>query len=417
VQRILTFILAGGRGERLQPLTRDRAKPAVPFGGIYRVIDFTLSNCLHSQLRRVFVLTQYKSLSLERHIRLGWNIFTPAVGEFITSLPPQQRIHDQWYQGTADAVYQNWYSIEQYRTWHGAPEAILVLAGDHVYKMDYQRMAAFHRERGADVTVGVVRVPRDRARGTFGVLVAGDDGRVRDFEEKPEDPSPAPGAPDDCLASMGIYIFETNALRSRLEEDAQDPDSSHDFGRDVITRMAAEDRVYAFPLERGNRNPVPYWCDVGTLDAYWEAHMDLVDVTPRFNLYDRDWPIHTFKEPWPPSKTVHAEAGRTGAVLNSLISPGCIISGGQVVRSVLSPGVHVHSYAHVEDSIILDAVEIGRGAVVRRAILDKSVRVRENARIGVDPSDDAARFPISERGIVAVPRGTDVLGGGSSGGG
>jgi len=400
----LTFVLAGGRGERLYPLTRDRAKPAVPFAGLYRIIDFTLTNCLHSGLRHILVLTQYKSLSLERHIHRGWTLFSHALGEFLITVPPQQRTGEHWYLGTADAIWQNWYSVERFALERGAPGAILILAGDHVYKMDYRPMVAFHRERDADLTVAVISVPREEAAGKLGVLTVDGDRRVLRFQEKPPDPPPSPEDPAWCLASMGIYVFRPEALARRLEEDAGVPDSTHDFGRDVINRMVGEDRVYAFPFELGNRNPTPYWRDVGTVDAYWEAHMDLVAVTPKFNLYDREWPIHTYHEPWPPAKTVHEEPGRTGTAVSSLLSPGCIVSGSLVVRSVLSPGVRVNSFAHVEDSVLLSGVDVGRGARVRRAVVDKGVRIPPGETIGYDLDLDRRRFTVSERGIVVVPK-------------
>ncbi len=403
---VLTFVLAGGRGERLYPLTRDRAKPAVPFGGLYRIIDFTLSNCLHSELRHIFVLTQYKSLSLERHLHLGWSLFSHAVGEFLITLPPQQRVDEHWYRGTADAIYQNWYSIERFALDHGKPKSILILAGDHVYKMDYRVLLRFHEEKQADLTVAVISVPLAEAAGKLGVLAVEAGGRVVRFEEKPAEPMPAPDNPSACWASMGIYVFNPEVLWRRLHEDAQDPSSSHDFGRDVITKMVGEDRVYAFPFELGNRNDVPYWRDVGTLDAYWEAHMDLVSVVPKFNLYDRSWPIHTYHEPWPPAKTVHEEPGRTGMAVSSLLSPGCIISGSQVVRSVISPGVKVNSYAYVEESVLLSGVEVGRGARIRRAIVDKWVKIPPGMEIGHNLEEDRKRFTVSEGGIVVIPKET-----------
>ncbi|MBC7092516.1 glucose-1-phosphate adenylyltransferase [Candidatus Bipolaricaulota bacterium] len=401
---VLTFVLAGGRGERLYPLTRDRAKPAVPFAGLYRIIDFTLTNCLHSGLRHVFVLTQYKSLSLERHIHQGWDIFSSAVGEFITTIPPQQRIANHWYLGTADAIYQNWYSVERFALERGAPEAILILAGDHVYKMDYRTMLAFHREKGADLTVGVLRVPFPEAAGKLGVLAVDRERRVLKFEEKPAEPTPSPDDASACLASMGIYLFRPEVLWRRLVEDAQDPSSSHDFGKDLINRMVGEDKVFAFPFELGNRNNVPYWRDVGTIDAYWEAHMDLVAITPKFNLYDREWPIHTCHEPWPPAKTVHEEPGRTGMAVSSLLSPGCVVSGSRVVRSVLSPGVRVNSFAEVGESVLLGEVDVGRGAGVRRAIVDKGARIPPGIEIGYNLDEDRKKFFVTESGIVVIPK-------------
>jgi len=403
---VLTFVLAGGRGERLYPLTRDRAKPAVPFAGLYRIIDFTLTNCLHSELRHIFVLTQYKSLSLERHIHLGWSLFSHALGEFLVTLPPQQRVDAHWYQGTADAIYQNWYSVERFTLGQGKPKAILILAGDHVYKMDYRPMLQFHQEHKADLTVAVLSVALEEAMGKLGVLVVDAEHRVLGFEEKPAEPTPSPGDPQVCLASMGIYVFNPDVLWERLQEDAADPSSTHDFGRDVINRMVGEDRVVAFPFELGNRNDVPYWRDVGTLDAYWEAHMDLVSVVPKFNLYDRAWPIHTYHEPWPPAKTVHEEPGRTGMAVSSLLSPGAIVSGSQVVRSVLSPGVKVNSYAYVEECVLLAGVDVGRGARIRRAIVDKGVRVPPGMEIGHNLDEDRKWFTVSEGGIVVIPKET-----------
>ncbi|HEU68934.1 MAG TPA: glucose-1-phosphate adenylyltransferase [Candidatus Acetothermia bacterium] len=401
---VVTFVLAGGRGERLYPLTRDRAKPAVPFAGLYRIIDFTLTNCLHSGLRQVFVLTQYKSLSLERHIHQGWAVFSPAVGEFITTIPPQQRIADHWYLGTADAIWQNWYSVERFAAEHGPPEAILILAGDHVYKMDYRVMLDHHREARADLTVATLAVPRAAAAGQLGVLIVDGERRVLRFQEKPAEPTPSPDDPGVCLASMGIYVFRPEILARRLEEDAADSSSSHDFGRDIVNRMVGEDRVVAFPFELGNKNPIPYWRDVGTVDAYWDAHMDLVAVTPQFDLYDRRWPIHTHHEPWPPAKTVHEEPGRTGSAVSSLLSPGCIVSGSHVLRSILSPGVRVNSFATVEDSVLLAGVDVGRGARIRRAIVDKGVRIPPGEIIGYNPDQDRSRFTVTERGIVVIPK-------------
>jgi len=401
---VLTFVMAGGRGERLYPLTRDRAKPAVPFAGLYRIVDFTLTNCLHSALRHILVLTQYKSLSLERHIHQGWAIFSPAVGEFITTVPPQQRVADHWYLGTADAIYQNWYSVERFAADRGSPEAILILAGDHVYKMDYRKMLDFHRENGADLTVAALPVPLPEAVAQLGVLAVDREWRVLRFQEKPAEPAPSPEDPATCLASMGIYVFRPEVLANRLEEDAGIATSTHDFGKDVINRMVGEDKVVAFSFELGNRNDTPYWRDVGTVDAYWDAHMDLVAVTPKFNLYDREWPIHTYHEPWPPAKTVHEDPERTGTAVSSLLSPGCIVSGAHVVRSVLSPEVRVNSFASVAESVLLAGVDVGRGANIRRAIVDKRVQIPPGEEIGHDLEQDRKRFTVTAGGIVVIPK-------------
>ena len=312
MREVLTFILAGGRGERLHPLTRDRAKPAVPFGGHYRIIDFALSSCVHSNLRRIFILTQYKSLSLEEHIRDGWTVLSPALDEFLQTIPPQQRTRTDWYLGTADAIHQNLYCIERYAMEHDEPSAVLILAGDHVYKMDYRVMMDFHREKDADVTVAVLRLHRDEVRAKLGELVVDADSRAVAFEEKPLRPTGMPGEPDYCLASLGIYAFRPDVLRDELDRDAGDATSNHDFGRNLLPAMIGRRRVYAFPFELGNRNTGVYWRDVGTLDSYYDAHMDLVGVVPRFDLYDRSWPIHTVNRPKPPAKIVRGDGDATG---------------------------------------------------------------------------------------------------------
>ncbi len=401
---ILTFILAGGRGERLHPLTRDRAKPAVPFGGHYRIIDFALSSCVHSDLRRIFILTQYKSLSLEEHIRDGWTVLSPALDEFLQTIPPQQRTRTDWYLGTADAIHQNWYCVDRFAMEHGSPSAILILAGDHVYKMDYRAMMDFHREKDADVTVAVLRLHHDEVRAKLGALVVDEDSRAVAFEEKPLRPTGMPGSPDHCLASLGIYAFRPEVLRDELDRDAGDDASNHDFGRNLLPAMIGRRRVYAFPFELGNRNTGVYWRDVGTIDSYWEAHMDLVGVVPRFDLHDRSWPIHTVNRPRPPAKIVRGEGDVPGAAFDSLVSSGAIISGGTVVRSVLSPGVVVQSGAHVEESVLLDRVTIGRGARIRRTIIDKRVSVPPGATIGYDRAADEKAYTVTESGITVVPK-------------
>lgn len=397
MKNVLAMVLAGGRGERLYPLTRDRAKPAVPFGAIYRIIDFTLSNCLHSDIRRIYALTQYKSISLERHIRLGWNILSAPLGEFVGVIPAQQRINEQWYQGTADAIYQNIYTLQEER-----PDLVLILSGDHIYKMDYRKMITFHLEREADLTVAAIRMDRRYSR-EFGVIEVDRDWRIIGFQEKPETPKTIPEDPEGILASMGVYVFKTETLVKRLIEDARS-DSTHDFGRDIIPAMIGKDRVFAFDFRQGDRGGTGYWRDVGTIDAYFDANMDLVSVTPQLNLYDAQWPILTYQPTYPPAKTVWIEEGRVGMALNSIISNGCIISGGSVKRSVLSPRVVVHSYADVEDCILLEGVDIGRYAKIRRTIIDKGVHIPEGLEIGYDLDQDGKRFTVTGSGIVVVPK-------------
>ncbi len=397
MKKVLAMVLAGGRGERLYPLTRDRAKPAVPFGAIYRIIDFTLSNCINSNIRRIYILTQYKSISLERHIKLGWNILPPILGEFIGLIPAQQRINEQWYQGTADAIYQNIYTLQEEK-----PEIVLILSGDHVYKMDYQKMINFHLEKGADLTVAAIRMDRKYSR-DFGVIVIDSNWRIIGFQEKPEEPKTIPEDPQAILASMGIYIFRTEKLVKRLIEDARS-ESTHDFGRDIIPSMIEKDRVFAFDFLEADPGGIGYWRDVGTIDAYYEANMDLVSVTPKLNLYDPNWPILTYHPPYPPAKTVHDEQGRVGTAINSIISSGCIISGGSVKRSILSPRVMIHSYAEIEDSILLDGVDVGRYAKIKRAIIDKGVKIPAGFKIGYDINQDAKIFTVTRSGIVVVPK-------------
>jgi glucose-1-phosphate adenylyltransferase len=392
------MILAGGRGERLYPLTRDRAKPSVPFGAIYRIIDFTLSNCLNSDIRRIYALTQYKSISLNRHIQLGWNILSAPLGEFIEAVPAQQRIDEHWYQGTADAIFQNIYTLQEER-----PDLVLILSGDHIYKMDYRKMIAFHLEKGADLTVAAIRMDRNLS-GEFGVVEVDGDWRMIGFQEKPEEPRTIPGDSEGILASMGIYVFNTELLVRRLIEDARS-DSSHDFGKDIIPVMIGKDQVFAFDFRRGDCEDTGYWRDVGTIDAYYEANMDLISVTPQLNLYDPQWPILTYQLPCPPAKTVWIEEGRVGAALNSIISNGCIISGGNVKRSILSPRVTIHSFAEVEDSILLERVDVGRNARIKRTIIDKEVEIPPGTEIGYHLDEDAKRFTVTASGIVVVPKG------------
>jgi len=399
MEKVLAILLAGGAGERLFPLTQHTAKPAVPFGGAYRIIDFTLSNCVNSDLRRIFILTQYKSLELNRHIREGWNIFSPELGEYIEMIPPMRRVHEGWYMGTADAVFQNFQSIEDEH-----PEHTLILSADHIYKMDYGEMLEWHRRHHADVTIATIQVPPEEAS-RFGIVDIGPDYRIEGFEEKPQHGNPKRSRfdPSTVSASMGIYIFNTDVLLRALHEDAQEPDSSHDFGKDVLPRSLDKDRVIAYDFydihgERG------LWRDVGTLDAYYEANMDLVFVTPSFNLYDELWPIRTKATQQPPAKFVFAQEGRRmGVAIDSVVSAGCIVSGGRVLNSVLSPGVRVNSYCEVERSILMPRVEIGRYSRIRRSIVSTGVKIPENSQIGFDQESDLANgYHVTESGIVVV---------------
>ena len=398
MKKVLAMVLAGGRGERLYPLTRDRAKPAVPFGAIYRIIDFTLSNCLHSGLRRIYALTQYKSTSLNRHIQLGWNILSAPLGEFIEAIPAQQRIDEHWYQGTADAIFQNIYTLQEER-----PDLVLILSGDHIYKMDYRKMIAFHLEKEADLTVAAIRMDRNLSR-EFGVIEVDENWRMIGFQEKPEEPKTIPGDPGGILASMGVYLFNTELLVRRLIEDARS-ESSHDFGKDIIPMMIGKDQAFIFDFRQGDFGGTGYWRDVGTIDAYYEANMDLITITPQLNLYDYQWPILTYQPASPPAKTVWIEGGRVGTALNSIISNGCIISGGNVKRSILSPRVTVHSFAEIEDSILLEGVDVGRNARIKKTIRDKEVQIPPGMEIGYHLDEDAKRFTVTDSGIVVVPKG------------
>ncbi len=401
---ILAMILAGGKGERLHPLTLHRAKPAVPFGGIYRIIDFTLSNCINSGIRKIAVLTQYKSMSLDKHLRLGWNFFSGELNEYIISVPPQQRVGDKWYQGTADAIYQNIYMIEK-----DAPDHLMILAGDHVYKMDYAEMFRFHREQRADATVAAIEVPVAQAS-AFGIIEVEEDCRIIGFEEKPKKPKSIPRRPDMAFASMGIYLFNTQKILEHLRFDAL-RDTSHDFGRNIIPEMMKTARVCAYNFIDENKKAAKYWRDVGTIDAYWEANRDLVSVDPLLNLYDRAWPIRTYQAQNPPAKFVFAQekkGGRLGIALDSIVAPGCIVSGGRVQNSVLSPNVRVNSYSEVYDSILMENVDIGRHCRIKRAIIDKDVKIPPGTEIGYDLEEDRTRFHVTPSGIVVIGKGTEL---------
>jgi glucose-1-phosphate adenylyltransferase len=404
---IFAMVLAGGEGKRLMPLTLDRAKPAVPFGGIYRLIDFALSNLVNAGFRHIAVLTQYKSHSLDRHISTTWRL-SPMLGHYVTPVPAQMRRGPRWFEGSADAIYQNLNLIYDER-----PDFVCVFGADHIYRMDPRQMVDFHIERGAGVTVAGIRVPIEQA-GEFGIIEPGPDGtRIAAFREKPPDPVGLADAPEQVLASMGNYVFTTRALVEAVSIDAADEASGHDVGGNLIPMFVERGDACVYDFAR---NEVPgttereraYWRDVGTLDAYFEASMDLVSAEPVFNLYNHDWPILTWSEPLPPAKFVLEEPGRTGLAINSLVCSGAIVSGGVVRLSVISPSVHVHSWATVEDSVLMHGVDVGRHAVVRRAIVDKNVRIPEGARIGVDLEMDRERFVVSEGGIVVIGKGQKV---------
>ena len=407
MKNTLAVILAGGKGSRLEPLTRDRAKPAVPFGGLYRIIDFTLSNCLNSGIRKIVMLTQYKAISLDRHINLGWQqYFCRELGEFIDSIPPQQRIDESWYQGTADAVYQNIYTLEKER-----PEFVVILAGDHIYKMDYGAMVEHHKRNNADLTIGALRAKRADAT-QFGVMQVDETDRIIGFEEKPADPKPIPGDPEHSLASMGIYVFTARFLFEQLCRDATRPDSAHDFGKNIIPTIIASHRVFAYQFRDENRKRDAYWRDVGTLDAYFEANMDLVAIDPLLNMYDELWPIRTHQSNIPPPKFVFGSQGnedRVGRAIDSIVCHGSILSGGSVIRSIVGSQVRINSYAQVEDSILFEGVDIGRRAKVRRAIIDKGVKIPPGIQIGYDLDQDRARgFTVSEGGVVVIAKADGV---------
>ena len=398
MRNAIAVLMAGGQGERLWPLTRDRAKPAVPFGGVYRIIDITLSNCLNSNLRRVFVLTQYKALSLNRHIRRGWASLM-GYGDFIEVLPPQMRVSQHWYLGTADAVYQNIYSIGSEQS-----NYVFILAGDHIYKMNYQKMLEQHVAAGADVTVATIEMDPAEAAGNFGILETDEHWRIIGFEEKPAKPKLSRVHPGVTNASMGVYLFNTQLLVPILIADAESPSSSHDFGKDILPRIIDRYRVCAYNFRDENKKETPYWRDVGTIDAYHEANLDLCAVSPVFNLYDKSWPLYTWQQQYPPAKFVFADPGRTGVGIDSVVSGGSIVSGGKVERSVLGYDVRVNSYSEVEDSIIFNHVNIGRRSRIRRAIIDRHVNLPEGTVIGYDAEADRVSYTVSEGGVVVVCR-------------
>lgn len=395
-RQTLALVLAGGRGSRLHDLTRWRAKPAVPFGGKFRIIDFPLSNCVNSGISQVGVITQYKSHSLMRHIQRGWGFLRGEFGEFVELLPAQQRIETSWYEGTANAVLQNLDIIRSHK-----PEYVLILAGDHVYKMDYGTMLAAHVEQGADVTIGCIEVPLEEAS-AFGVMSVDDRLRVTEFEEKPEHPKPMPGQPGKALASMGIYVFSSRVLFDELLRDHDLKTSSHDFGKDIIPSVIKRLRVCAFPFRDPVSNTVAYWRDVGTIDSLWQANMELIDVSPELNLYDDHWPIWTYQEQLPPAKFIFNDADRCGMAVDSMLAGGCIVSGARVQHSLLFSQVRVHSFSTVEDSVIFPDVDIGRHCRIRSALIDRGCRIPEGTRIGFDREKDATRFHVSPKGIVLV---------------
>ena len=392
----LAIVLAGGEGSRLKDLTRWRAKPAVPFGGKYRIVDFVLSNCVNSGIRKIGVLTQYKSHSLIRHIQRAWSFMRYEVGEFVELLPAQQRVDKDWYKGTADALYQNLDIMRRH-----TPDYVLVLGGDHIYSMDYSKMLVEHANSGADVTIGCIEVPRMEATG-FGVMSVDETFKITHFTEKPADPDAMPGKPDKALASMGIYIFSTEFLFQKLIEDSDNQNSSRDFGKDIIPSIIKDWKVQAYPFVDDNDLPV-YWRDVGTIESFWKANLDLCSIEPELNLYDRDWPIWTYQAQMPPAKFTFDDEGRRGEAIDSMVAGGCIISGARIKRSVIGSGSRVHSYSTIKDSVLLPRVEVGRNCRIQNAVIDKGAIIPEGTIIGEDPVEDAKRFYIEESsGIILV---------------
>lgn len=396
LSKTLTFLLAGGQGERLYPLTRERAKPAVPFGGTYRIVDFTLSNCINSGLRQVYVLTQYRSASLDRHIQSGWSILSQELGEFVFTLPPQLRLADNWYRGTADALLQNIFLLEEHR-----PERVLIVSGDHIYKMDYSKMIEAHCAAGAGLTIACIDVPIAEAT-ALGVIEADDTNRIVGFEEKPDNPKPSPANPDAALASMGVYVFDTDVLVRAVSEDAK-RDTAHDFGKNIIPDLVSTGRVYAHNFADSNLSRDVYWRDIGQLDAYWQCHMDLLDDDPPLDLHDNTWPIRSYHEPSPPVSILSDQGG--GSAEDCIAGGGCRLVDARVSKSVFSHNVTVEAGAVVEGSIVMERSRIGAGATVRNAIIDKDVVVPPGVSIGVDPDADRAQFKVTDGGITVIPKG------------
>ena len=396
----ICVILAGGIGARLHPLTAERAKPAVPFGGRYRIIDFTLSNCLHSGLRQILVLTQYKSHSLQKHLRDGWSIFNPELGEYVTPVPPQMRTGESWYEGTADAIRQNLYLLER-----SGADWVLILAGDHVYRMDYAALLNHHRDSGADATVACLTVGLDEAK-SFGVVTVDADSRITSFHEKPEHPQGMAGDPEHVLASMGVYVFSVKLLVELLRQDHADPASTHDFGKDILPAMVRTHRVaaYGFGGARGRVTADRYWRDVGTIDAYYQANMDLLKPVPPIDLYQGDWPIRTYEGQHPPARSVPGRSGREAEIVNCMLASGTLIVGGTLRHTILFPSVRVEEGAVVEHSLLFEGVTVEEGAHLHRCIVDKHVTIPAGERIGFDRAADAKRFTVSDAGIVVISR-------------
>ncbi|WP_347274715.1 glucose-1-phosphate adenylyltransferase [Candidatus Kuenenia sp.] len=393
-RKVLVMLLAGGKGERLYPLTRDRAKPAVPFGGVYRIIDFTLSNCINSGLRKICVLTQYKSYSLDRHLRVGWNIFNSELDEFIENIPPQKRTSEMWYLGTSDAVYQNIYVLERER-----PEMVLILAGDHIYKMDYSELINYHILNKADLTVPCIEAPLEDAS-RFGVVGVDNNSRIIDFDEKPLNPKPLPTNKNVALVSMGIYLFNTEVLVRRIIENAKN-DTNRDFGKNIIPTMIQKDRVLSFVFNGNGHSTANYWRDIGTLDAYWEANIDLVKKNPDFDLFDDTWPIRTYNKQYPPAK-YSFENEKNGMIKDALISNGCLINDASIGKSIISPNVTIGSESSVMGSIIMEGVRIGKNVKIKNAIIDKHVTIPDGMKIGYDLQNDGKQFTVTEKGVVVA---------------